>query len=370
MRETSEQPVWQCVRHKEAALLGAGNDTSNHPTSMALCRKHHPSLPSKCLSFLSSNETAALLAAHGEGSADVHFDAAVQRVLHGLPGSSTEAVLTFLQGHRQTIEYSLQAAIFALRHNSSLVDLSDLLLYCNNGELAATTLLRFLSRYPHRTRVLIQTADNSGGYRCGHLHAVSVSRSIWAAYRNVLFLHPDVFLLPRGAAWMELALHLYPSQRFALLVTQLTPRVVKNYTSRVRVHVSSQTLFGTDLFVFRPQLVLNVSGASGMGGSAAEQGSAAPDTSLWRGVCVADPAETIDWPERRLWRLTMRYPTLPVRVLGTRDTSTEGPDGYGVWHSHDLAAVARWLEEAKHSPLSYTKPKARALTPRPRRHPG
>ena len=37
----------------------------------------------------------------------------------------------------------------------------------------------------------------------------------------------------------------------------------------------------------------------------------------------------------------------PVRVLGNRTTSFGTEDVYGVWHSHEPAAVARYLEAAK-----------------------
>ena len=124
----------------------------------------------------------ALVAQHadfGEGTAPISWPPSPSPVAvsEGLPGrdeaTPSRWLLTFVQGYRQTIEYALQAAVLGARRESRLVAGSDLLLHCNNAHLSAATLLRFLARYPHRTRALLHSADNSQGYRCGHLQAVA-----------------------------------------------------------------------------------------------------------------------------------------------------------------------------------------------------
>ena len=166
----------------------------------------------------------------GESNASVHFVGVARLVERGLPGAqAAERFLTFVQGHRQTAEYSLQAAAFALSRAAALVSESDLLVHCNNPSMHASTLLRHLVRYPHRTVSLLHTHDNSFGYRCGHLHAVESTRFVWDSYhRGVIFLHPDVFLLPRAVRWLSDALHDAAGNTTALLVTRLTPRHVRN----------------------------------------------------------------------------------------------------------------------------------------------
>lgn len=250
-------------------------------------------------------------------------------VTQGLPsegGFPSQWLLTFVQGHRQTLELALQAAAFAARSDARLVQASDLLLHNNNVQLHAATLLRYLARYPHRTRVLIQTSDNAQGYRCGHLQAVASTASAWSPYANVLFLHPDVYLLPRAAGWIEAALAEAAARSTAFLVTSMvwvTPGI-----SGAPPRLSSRGgFFSTDLFAFRPSLL-------------------GPNT--WSRVCVASASEPADHklPEHGLWRL-IHDAQLPHKILGNRTTSTFGQDAFGVWHSHDPDRVAAYLVEQR-----------------------
>ena len=129
--------------------------------------------------------------------------------------------------------------------------MSDLLLFCNNLQLATPTLLRYAARYPHGTRALVHTADNSEGYRCGHLHAVASSAKAWSAYKHVLFLHPDIYLLPRAFVWLDGALADRPTQRAAFLVT----RMYWSGGGPTGWAQAPSTFYGTDLFAFRPPLL-------------------------------------------------------------------------------------------------------------------
>ena len=261
----------------------------------------------------------------GEGTASVRYvrNASVVTVTRGLPGSTNAHpwLLTFVQGFRHTIEYGLQAALLTARREARLVADADLLVHCNNAALSPTTLLRFVARYPHRRRVLLQSSDNSFGYRCGHLHAVASSRSVWQAYANVLFLHPDIYLLPRAVQWLEQSLA-QSAATSAFLVTSMywfSPAPgLPGSTTR------SSTYYGTDLFAFRPPHL---------------------KADTWTRVCTVSASEPQirKLPEHLLWRLINVDSRLPVRVLGNRTTSMDRDDNYGVWHSHEPDKVAKYL---------------------------
>ena len=252
----------------------------------------------ECLIALLAKRNQRLNAGpYGEGNASVHFVGVLKRVETGLPGAQHAAstrFLTFVQGHRQTTEHSLQAAAFALSRATALVSASDLLVHSNNPSMHASTLLRHIVRYPHRTMALLHTADNSFGYRCGHLHAVASTRFVWESYRRgVIFLHPDVYLLPRAvsacagldpstsrmvtqralrvcllltprspgwtppsADWLSSALDSAAANATALLVTRLTPRHVRNANGTRQFKVAGGT-FSTDLFAFLPHLLVS-----------------------------------------------------------------------------------------------------------------
>lgn len=227
------------------------------------------------------------------------------------------------------MEYALQAALLSARRASRLVESSDLLLHCNNAALSPTVLLRFLARYPHRLRALLQTMDNSQGYRCGHLHAIATTRSVWSAYANVLFLHPDVYLLPRAVDWLEGALNATDAASTAFFVTSMF-WVDERGRAKTRPDESGRSPFyGTDLFAFRPPLLRR---------------------DAWKGICVVPPnaPPSHRLPEHALYGLVHSEPRVSSRVLGNRTTSTPSPligDAYGVWHSHEPERVAQYLQE-------------------------
>lgn len=118
--------------------------------------------------------------------------AAVRKLLRGTPNRG----LTIVHGSRHSPgEFGLHAEFFNDCNTSWLVQSSDLLLATNNMSHSASDLRSALRSYPHRNRALARMAQNSGR-RCGHLEAIQVLEPVWRDYRFVLFLHPDVYLLP------------------------------------------------------------------------------------------------------------------------------------------------------------------------------
>ena len=342
-------------------------------THQASCCARHPRDPA-CVAALVESRSKIIISQHAEyaeGEAPVRYLSSeaggAMRISSGLPHSPDEPRrrwLTFVQGYRQTTEYALQAAMLSLRKIEPLVAHSDLLVHCNNVLLGVPTLLRFLARYPHRTRALVRTPDNSEGYRCGHLQAIASTASVWAPYAAVLFTHPDVYLTPRGSRWFETALlaAMPPSAgghgsergggngsegasgggasgggsgasgggsgfRPAFLVTEM------RWLQEDGVLQSRPGgYYGTDLFAFRPRALR---------------------AHAWSGVCRVPSNEPVAIPERSLFRLVNNrsvvseagVKTTPVRVLGARTTSTpKDEDAYGVWHSHYPADIVRYLE--------------------------
>jgi hypothetical protein len=277
----------------------------------------------------------ALVAAHpefGEGSTAVRWLAeAPVAVPTGLPSDAAISpawLLTLIQGYRQTVEYALQAALLSARRDAPLVAGSDLLVHCNNVRLSAATLLRFVAKYPHRTRALVRSSDNAMGYRCGHLHAIATLASVWRAYEAVLFAHPDVYLLPRALHWLGGAMRAANASGATFIVTNMLWLASPTSSNTPANHPSRRVaggFFGTDLFVFRPPLLR---------------------ASAWQRVCATatDESSYYGKPEHRLWRL-INDQHLAHSVVGNRTTSivSSGSDAYGVWHSHEPDKIARLL---------------------------
>ena len=130
-----------------------GSAASQHPikttttASCALqpgCCIRHPRDPD-CTTAIVDQKNRMLISKHpdlGEGSAIVRFDSTpAQPVVNGKLPTSVRQLLTIVQGHRQTLEYGLQAALFSASASSRSVDSSDLLLHCNNVALRSATLL-------------------------------------------------------------------------------------------------------------------------------------------------------------------------------------------------------------------------------------
>ena len=341
------ETVWSC------ALEAAPHKPATHPlvahhapvcTVANGCCARHPR-ENACIAAVVEARNRAMLSKYAEfseGAAPIRWaTTAPLRVAMGLPSvddkSEERPLLTLVQGFRQTVEYALQAAALSARHATWLVAASELLLHCNNAELPDATLLRFLARYPHRTRALIHSSDNSQGYRCGHLHAVATTRPIWAAYKLVLFAHPDVYLLPKAIRWLEAALAPPANQTRppAFSVTTMYWYGASHAVPPPQAHMpppvagakagsdGRTAFFGTDLFAFAPPQL-------------------AADT--WARVCTFAASEPPQHrlPEHALWRLVAAG-RLTHKVLGNRTTSTDGEDAYGVWHSHEPERVAKYL---------------------------
>ena len=365
--------VWQCFLIGEALRMTTAKSANKLSSCVqqADCCARHPRDPACVASLVErrSREVISRHAEYAEGNAPVRYlsSASAGYSMHlsnGLPHSPGEPRrrwLTFVQGYRQTTEYALQAAMLSLRKTEPLIAHSDLLVHCNNVLLGVPKLLRFLARYPHHTRALIRTPDNSEGYRCGHLQAIASTASVWAPYAAVLFTHPDVYLTPRASRWFEKALlaAMPPSTgddgseagnggvgdgsegsasgggagdrsgiRPAFLVTEMR-WLQENGVLQSR----PGGYYGTDLFAFRPPALR---------------------AHAWSGVCRVPRNEPVAIPERSLFRLVNNnstriseagVTTTPVRVLGARTTSTpKGEDEYGVWHSHYPADIVSSLE--------------------------
>ena len=104
-----------------------------------------------------------------------------------------------MQGHRHAAEYAIQGTLFQLSKQHWLVQTSDLLLHSNNHRTNRTALERYLTLYPHASKSIHISGSNSGK-RCGALEAIAEQRWRWRCYAWVLFLHPDVYLLPGSVA--------------------------------------------------------------------------------------------------------------------------------------------------------------------------
>ena len=239
-KSAADQDIMHCTANQVGAtsrvwLCDLQSSSAAHHVQRALptpkcalrpgCCKAHRRDPS-CVAAVLDARNAEVIRQHpeyGPGVAPVvEIPGAHVHVSTGLPqpvGGSSPKYLTFVQGYRHTLEYAVQAALFRMRRTSDLVRSSDLLVLCNNIAMDRTMLLRFVSKYPHATRALIHSADNSEGYRCGHLLAISNTGHVWRAYSTVLFLHPDVYLLPRAVSWLHD--HVTAHEADAFMVTNM-----------------------------------------------------------------------------------------------------------------------------------------------------
>lgn len=119
--------------------------------------------------------------------------------------SHADRGLTFIQGHRHTIEWAIQATLFRLSSSHWLVRESDLLLHSNNARANRSALELYLTLYPH-TRKAIVISDANSGKRCGHLEAIAEQVAHWRCYAWLIFCHPDVYLLPGALTTVGTAL--------------------------------------------------------------------------------------------------------------------------------------------------------------------
>ena len=345
----ASRPIWNCslpsherldhaLTRTPKALEGEQSQCSWRGSKS--CCHRHPRWRSCVEEALADRDAAFVQTALGQRFVEeataqpVGDDAASFVQKSGLPHGRA-STLTFVQGYRHASEYAIQAHVLTMHAGLSLVSESDLLLHCNNPAVPPARLLASLSLYPHRTRVLLRTADNAEGYSCGLLHAVAGSRAIWAPYKLVLVMHPDIYLLPKAMRWLESAIRSAPHAAF--LVTNLSPRFAINGTTGRRIlPVVKEKVYNTDLFLFRPPLAASLA---------------------WSNACHVPPAEAVTWSERSFWRLIHGHVpaggTAPrgtidghaVHRMGVRATSTEVADNHGVWHSHDVTRAAAFLED-------------------------
>lgn len=234
-----------------------------------------------------------------------------------LDGSCTAAVapgLTFVQGFRHTLEWAIQATLLQLSADHWLVQESDLLLHTNN-QAANMTLLEhsIMPLYPHARKAIINGWRNNSGKRCGLLEAIAGEYWRWRCYEWVLFLHPDLYLLPGAVATLGSALQTH--RTFAFLVQPL-------------YLYAKRSLWNTDLFMWRPPLLQQNPSAGqhasnifdGMclsreqaNGTTLLHGDASPERSLYRAV----HAGQLSWCE-----------------LGGKKAFLHSVDLLGIWHSH------------------------------------
>ncbi|KAL1520661.1 hypothetical protein AB1Y20_022233 [Prymnesium parvum] len=153
--------------------------------------------------------------------------------------------LTLVHGSRHTAaEYSVHAQFFRACNASWLVAHSDLLLSTSNASLDTSNLARVLAEYPHRRKALVPIEKNSGR-RCGHLQAIQELERLWKGYRFVLFLHPDVYILPRGFATIGAAIRKARDEA-AFIVTPF------GYKGQSPNRWKALRMYNTDCFVFFP----------------------------------------------------------------------------------------------------------------------
>ena len=71
-------------------------------------------------------------------------------------------------------------------------------MYVNHPSLSRELLLGYLRAYPQLLRLLIHTPLNAG-YRCGHLHALAITKHVWSRFDWVVSLSgADIMLLPKA----------------------------------------------------------------------------------------------------------------------------------------------------------------------------
>ena len=132
-----------------------------------------------------------LTAAIRRGAGRMLFGAAAHAAL---PASSSNATaLTFIHGYRHRHEWRLFGQALSLSSHAWLLASQYLLLFCNDVSTPMGDLLLTLARdYPQTlaAKLLVHTPVNIG-YRCGHIHSLALTQSIWRHFDVVLFAHPE-----------------------------------------------------------------------------------------------------------------------------------------------------------------------------------
>ena len=223
---------------------------------------------------------------------------------------------------------------------------SSLLLYCNNPKLKATSLLSYMASYPQRRRLLLLTEINLG-YRCGHLHALSLTAAIWSRFVTVISLSgPDVLLTPPAISRIASSLTPSPpaatsksatSADFSRTATAATDGAVAAKASigssalllDLFVRYGKRLAFSMDRVVFRTDLV-----SAGAWANATAH-------------CLSDrqhvPEGTLQW---LVESHHFSHDIIGRRAFGSR-LHALNPDG--LWHAHNMSAVRQYLEQHEQS---------------------
>ena len=158
--------------------------------------------------------------------------------------------------------------------------------------------------------MLIHTPVNLG-YRCGGLHALSLTSQVWARYRYVTVLSgADIMLTPLAISAISQA---------AQQTETFTVDLFNRYGKRLA--------FSVDRVVFRAANLR--------------------DRSVWgdaTAFCLAgrnrNPEAVLEWILRKF--------NFSFRVIGKRFTSGEKlhelTKATGVWHAHNTSAVSEYLQ--------------------------
>ena len=98
-----------------------------------------------------------------------------------------------VHGRRHTWEYGKQAKLFNASASHWLESSSDpfLLRNANGSEIVRKSLSAHLPPYPHRQRS-VALPSNRGGFRCGHLNAISDTHALWRDADFLISGHPGI----------------------------------------------------------------------------------------------------------------------------------------------------------------------------------
>jgi hypothetical protein len=262
--------------------------------------------------------------------------------------------LIFVHGFRHTREYEVHAAVLVKSEAQLLVSQAHLLLYCNNRKMSLPQLMGYLAAYTMPVRLLIKTGINVG-YHCGHLHSLAISRHVWSRYALTLFLHPDVYLLPRFFSVLESQLtdthSPHETQSTTDSLSPVSPSVW-NHSSLNAIQRAPASFFGspttllshgkrrpaqflTDLFAFR---------------TAPFARRVSPQQSNAWSNATAFCIHAHQKPEIALASTVLSLQMVTRPLLGR----SHGSFAYllstrlGVWHSHSAAHVAQQLLNRSH----------------------
>lgn len=239
--------------------------------------------------------------------------------------------LTFVQGHRHTVEWAIQATLLRMSEQHWLVQDSDLLMHTNNRDANMSELRLHLALYPHAQKVLENGWRSNSGKRCGALEAIASQHSRWRCYEWVLFLHPDMYLLPGAVATLGAALKAHPATAFLVQPLYL---------------YSHRSLWNTDLFAWRPPQF-----------TPAVQGVTEP-RNVFDGMCLSrrQPNRTLlvhadASPERSLFEAVHQQHLSWCELAGKKPFLHQ-MDLLGIWHSHSPDLAIRFASKAV-APSSY-----------------